>query len=126
MRLTIGKKEMEQGLIELYRRDTGEKTLIKIEDMAEKVMETLYDIQENLFNRNKKMRQENTIFVDSYDEFQQALDDGKFVFAHRDGTMETEALIKEECKAVTRCIPLKNQDYDHNDKIFEQGNCIKT
>lgn len=106
VRLTIGKKEMENGMIELYRRDTGEKQLIKIEECSDKVVEVLYDIQKNLFARNKKMREDNTVTVDTYDEFKQALDDGKFVMAHRDGTAETEALIKEECKAVTRCIPI--------------------
>lgn len=118
IRLTIGKKEMEQWLIELYRRDTGAKELIKIEDCAEKVMETLYDIQNNLLTKNKSMRETNTVYVDTYEAFQQALDDGKFVMAHRDGTVETEALIKEECKAVTRCIP--------TDSPLEDGICIRT
>lgn len=77
-------------------------------------METLYDIQANLFARNKKMREDNTVYVDTYEAFQQALDDGKFVMAHRDGTAETEALIKEECKAVTRCIPNINSLSDKN------------
>ena len=118
IRLTIGKKEMEQWLIELYRRDTGVKELIKIEDCAEKVIETLYDIQQNLLTRNKNMREENTVEANTYEEFQQALDDGKFVMAHRDGTVETEALIKEECKAVTRCIPTNSP--------LEDGICIRT
>lgn len=118
VRLTIGKKEMEQWLIELYRRDTGTKELIKIEECADKVMETLYDIQDNLFEKNKAMRKANTVYVDTYEAFQQALDDGKFVMAHRDGTAETEALIKEECKAVTRCIP--------TDSPLEDGICIRT
>ena len=126
VRLTIGNKEMEQGLIELYRRDTGSKELIKIEECAQKVIDTLYDIQQNLLARNKAMRKENTVYVQSYEEFQQALDDGKFVFAHRDGTVETEELIKQECKAVTRCIPVPSEKYDDNDKIFETGICIRT
>ena len=126
VRLTIGKKEMEQGLIELYRRDTGTKELIKIEEVSQKVMDTLYDIQHNLLTRNKAMRQENTVYANSYEEFQQALDDGKFVFAHRDGSIETEELIKQECKAVTRCIPLPSELYDNNDTIFELGKCIRT
>ena len=126
VRLTIGKKEMEQGLVEIFRRDTGKKELIPLEQVAEKVMNTLYDIQNNLLIQNKNMRSEKTVFVENYEEFQQALDDGKFVFAHRDGTPETEALIKEECKAVTRCIPLQGETYDHADQIFQPGTCIKT
>lgn len=126
VRLTIGKKEMEQGLVELYRRDTGAKELIKLEEVADKVITTLYNIQSNLLENNKVMRKNNTVFVESYEEFQQALDDGKFVFAHWDGTAETEALIKEECKAVTRCIPLISEDYDNKDQIFQSGTCVKT
>ena len=118
IRLTIGKKEMEQWLIELYRRDIWTKELIKIEECTEKVMEALYDIQSNLFSKNKKMREENTVYVDNYEDFKKALDDGKFVMAHWDGTAETEALIKEECKAVTRCIPI--------DSPLEDGICIRT
>lgn len=118
VRLTIGKKEMENGMIELYRRDTGEKQLVKIEECVKKVIDTLYDIQHNLLIKNKKMREDNTVTVDTYDEFKQALDDGKFVMAHRDGTAETEALIKEECKAVTRCIPVENS--------IESWFCIRT
>ena len=117
---------MEQGLVEIFRRDTGKKELIPLEQVAEKVMNTLYDIQNNLLIQNKNMRSEKTVFVENYEEFQQALDDGKFVFAHRDGTPETEALIKEECKAVTRCIPLQGETYDHADQIFQPGVCIKT
>lgn len=126
VRLTIGKKEMEQGMVELYRRDTGTKALIKHEEVVQIVMETLYDIQHQLLLRNAEQRIANTVFVENYDEFQQALDEGKFVFAHWDGTAETEALIKEECKAVTRCIPLSHEEYDNADLIFEQGNCVKT
>ena len=79
---------------------------MKIEECADKVIDVLYDIQQNLLVQNKIMREENTVYIDTYEEFQQALDDGKFVMAHRDGTAETEALIKTECKAVTRCIPI--------------------
>lgn len=119
VRLTIGKKEMEQGLVELFRRDTGSKELVALNQVADKVIETLYDIQHNLLIQNKAMRKQKTVFVDTYEEFQQALEDGKFVFAHWDGTPETEALIKQECKAVTRCIPLQGEEYDDAEHIFE-------
>jgi prolyl-tRNA synthetase len=116
VRLTIGKKEMEQGMIELYRRDTGEKQLISIDSCCQKIVEVLYDIQKSLYTRHQTFQENNTVLVDSYDDFKQALDDGKFVLAHRDGTAETEAKIKEECKAVTRCIPF--------DSPMEEGICI--
>lgn len=99
---------------------------MKIEECSEKIVETLYDIQANLLTKNKTMRNDNTVFVDTYEAFQKALDDEKFVMAHRDGTAETEESIKQECKAVTRCIPIPSEQYDYADKIFEQGICIKT
>lgn len=92
-------------MIELYRRDTGEKQLIKIDECAEKVMATLYDIQNNLFAKNNTFREDNTVIADNREEFIKALDEEKFVLAHRDGTVETEKLIKEETKATIRCIP---------------------
>lgn len=81
-------------------------------------METLYDIQQNLLEKNKKMREDNTVIADTYEAFQRYLDDEKFVMAHRDGTPDTEQLIKEETKATIRCIPLG--------EIKESGYCIKT
>ena len=119
VRLTIGKKEMEQWMIELYRRDTGEKQLIKIDECAEKVMATLYDIQNNLFAKNNTFREDNTVIADNREEFIKALDEEKFVLAHRDGTVETEKLIKEETKATIRCIPWGGENE-------EKGKCIKT
>lgn len=105
MRITIGKKEMDQGVVELYRRDTGDKQLISIDRICQAVVETLYDIQRSLLAKNIQFRESNTVSADTYKDFKQALEEGKFVLAHRDGTAETEAKIKEECKAVTRCIP---------------------
>ncbi len=64
------------------------------------------------------MREENTVEVNTYDEFKKALDDGKFVMAHRDGTPETEEIIKQETKATIRCIPANAPQ--------ETGTCIKT
>ena len=78
----------------------------------EKDREEEMKLEYKKLERIKKMREENTIYVENYEEFKQALDDGKFVMAHRDGTAETEALIKEECKAVTRCIPIANFLHD--------------
>lgn len=90
--------------------------MIAIDNACQTVVDTLYDIQKSLYSRHQQFQEKNTIEVDSYDDFKQALDDGKFVLAHRDGTAETEAKIKEECKAVTRCIPF--------DSPMEEGVCI--
>jgi prolyl-tRNA synthetase len=110
VRISVGKREMEQGMVELYRRDTGEKRMVAVQDVAIEAEKILYTIQKDLLTKNKQFREENTVWVDTYEEFKQALDDGKFVMAHRDGTTETEAKIKEECKAVTRCIPFASPD----------------
>jgi prolyl-tRNA synthetase len=118
VRITVGKKEMEQGMVEIYRRDTGEKQMVAVEKCSQKVVDMLYDIQQSMFLRHQAFQESNTVRVDSYEDFKQALDDGKFVLAHRDGTAETEAKIKEECKAVTRCIPF--------DSVEEIGACIYT
>lgn len=75
-------------------------------------------MQLNMLAKNKTMREENTVIVDNYDTFKKALDDNKFVMAHRDGTTETELQIKEETKATIRCIPL--------DAKQEKGKCILT
>ena len=116
VRISVGKREVEQGVVELYRRDTGEKRMVVVQDVATEAEKMLYAIQKDLLIKNKQFREENTVWVDTYEEFKQALDAGKFVMAHRDGTAETEAKIKEECKAVTRCIPF--------DTTEEQGICI--
>lgn len=86
--------------------------------MAEYVTTTLQDMQKNMLIKNKQMREDNTVSVDTYEEFKKALDDNRFVMAHWDGTTETELKIKEETKATIRCIPLDNPQ--------ENGKCILT
>lgn len=110
VRISVGKREMEQWVIELYRRDTGEKKVIAVQDWCEQIVLLLQDIQSDLLVKNKLFRESNTLQVNSYEAFKEALDDGKFVLAHRDGSAETEAKIKEECKAVTRCIPFDSPE----------------
>lgn len=75
-------------------------------------------MQTTMLAHNRKLRNDNTVSADNYDDFKKALDDNKFVMAHRDGTTETELKIKEETKATIRCIPLDNTQ--------EKGNCILT
>jgi prolyl-tRNA synthetase len=110
VRISVGKREMEQWVVELYRRDTGEKKMVAVQDVAKDAEKMLYTIQKDLLAKNKQFRESNTVFVDTYEEFKQALDDGKFVMAHRDWTAETEAKIKAECQCVTRCIPFSSPE----------------
>lgn len=116
VRISVWKREMEQGMVELYRRDTWEKRMVPVSQVAQEAEQLLYTIQKDLLTKNKQFRESNTVSVDSYEEFKQALDAGKFVMAHRDWTAETEAKIKTECQCVTRCIPFNS--------VEENGVCV--
>ncbi len=119
VRLALGARDLENGTIEIARRDTKEKKSFKIEETVTQVESLLADIQQNVFNKALKFREENTTEVDSFDEFVKILDTkGGFILAHWDGTSETEEKIKEETKATIRCIPLDAKD--------EAGKCIYT
>ncbi|MBO9699596.1 MAG: proline--tRNA ligase [Sporocytophaga sp.] len=119
VRLALGARDLENGTIEIARRDTKEKKSFKIEEAVTQVESLLADIQQNIFNKALKFREENTTKVDSFDEFVKVLDTkGGFILAHWDGSSETEEKIKEETKATIRCIPLDAKD--------EAGKCIYT
>lgn len=118
VRIGIWMRDIENGKLEIYRRDTGTKEFVAINETVEYITTTLQDMQTNLLVKNRTMREENTVLVDSYDDFKQALADKKFVMAHRDGTAETEKTIQEETKATIRCIPLNNAQ--------QEGKCILT
>ncbi len=117
VRITIGPRDIEQGTVEVARRDTLEKEVLRITDIEVKIVHLLDHIQKNLYDKAFAFRDNNTFRVDSYDEFKRILDEtGGFILAHWDGTAETEEKIKEETKATIRVIPL------HNPK--EEGKCI--
>ncbi len=117
IRLVVGPRDLENGEIELARRDTREKSTRPIEGIGEQVVDLLEEIQNNLFNRAKEFRTANTRKVDSWEEFKDTIEkEGGFVEAHWDGTGETEEKIKEETKATIRCIPL--------DAPEEAGKCV--
>lgn len=119
VRLGIGKRDLENGQIEVARRDTKEKSSQPIEGIADYVQQLLVDIQDNLFQRALKFRDERITKVDNFDDFKEVLDGkGGFISAHWDGTMETEVKIKELTKATIRCIPL--------DSELEDGKCVLT
>ncbi|MEL6636932.1 MAG: proline--tRNA ligase [Bacteroidota bacterium] len=109
VRLGIGKRDLEKGQVEVARRDTKEKSFLAIDGVADYLPQLLADIQANLFQRALDFRAEHTSSVDSMEEFKEVLDQkGGFVYAHWDGTSETEVKIKELTKATIRCIPLDN------------------
>jgi len=107
VRIAIGPRDLENKTVEVARRDTKEKQVMKMETVASEIPALLDRIQENIYQKALKFRAEKTTKADSYDEFKKILDEkGGFVEAHWDGTAETEAAIKEETKATIRCIPL--------------------
>ncbi|MDD6701617.1 MAG: proline--tRNA ligase [Bacteroidales bacterium] len=105
VRLAIGQRDLENGTVELTRRDTLEKQIVPLEGIVDLIEKELDDIQTALYQRALDNRERRTITVDSYEEFKEKIEQGVFILAHWDGTPETEARIKEETKATIRCIP---------------------
>lgn len=118
LRIAIGPRDVENGNLELARRDTLEKSIVPATGIAEYVDELLDTIQKKLFETAKNRTDEQTRTADSYDEFKKEIEKGGFIYAHWDGTPETEEKIKEETKATIRCIPLNSEP--------EPGECIVT
>ncbi len=107
VRLGIGMRDLDKGVIEVARRDTKEKKSVDLENIDAYVEKLLEDIQSNLFQKAVKFREDRTSYVDSFEEFKEVLENkGGFIYAHWDGTAETEEKIKELTKATIRCIPL--------------------
>ena len=106
VRLALGARDIENGTIEVMRRDTLEKQTVEFAGIENYVKNLLEEIQTNIFNKALKHRESMTTTVDTYDEFKEQIEKGGFILAHWDGTPETEEKIKEETKATIRCIPL--------------------
>lgn len=105
VRLAIGARDIENGTIELMRRDTLEKRVEQLDGIVDRVKGLLEEIQENIYNKALSYRDSMITKVDTYDEFKEQIEKGGFILAHWDGTTETEERIKEETKATIRCIP---------------------
>ena len=119
VRVAVGPRDVQNEKAECVRRDTKDKQLVDRSGLLETVRGHLGQMQQDLLNNARKRMEENTRHVESYVEFQQVLEKhGGFIYAHWDGTAETEAKIKEETKATIRCIPL------FEDK--ESGKCMVT
>jgi len=116
IRLAIGQRDLENGTIEVARRDTLEKETFQITDIENKVEHLLEQIQDNLYKKANTFREEKSYKADSFEEFQVLVEKGGFIWAHWDGTNETEELIKQKTRATIRCIPLENNS--------EEGVCI--
>lgn len=119
VRLALGPRDLENGTVEVSRRDTMTKETVNVNEVSNQVQGLMEEIQLSLFNRAKDYRTAHITKVDSYDEFKKVLEEkGGFVLAHWDGTAETENKVKEETKATIRCIPLEGEP--------EPGVCMVT
>ena len=118
VRLVLGARDIENGTIEVMRRDTLEKETVAIDGIEDYVVKLLDDIQANIYTKALNHRLSMTTKVDTWEEFKEQIEKGGFILAHWDGTTETEEKIKEETKATIRCIPLDGEE--------EEGKCVYT
>jgi prolyl-tRNA synthetase len=117
VRIGLGNRDLEKGMMEVARRDTKEKQLMPLDSLGESIPALLDDIQENLLQKAMDFRTEHTSIANDLNEFQHILDTkGGFIYAHWDGSSETEAKIKELTKASIRCVTFDAKD--------EPGKCI--
>jgi prolyl-tRNA synthetase len=107
VRLAIGARDIENGTIEIARRDTLTKETLPQEGIEEHIKTLLEEMQKNIYQKALDYRASATRNVDSYEEFKEEIEKGGFLMCHWDGTNETEELIKAETKATIRCIPLE-------------------
>jgi prolyl-tRNA synthetase len=113
VRLALGPRDLENDNVEVARRDTREKEVVPQDGIVDRVVDLLDDVQQGLYDQAQTRREDNTHVVDDYDQFKEVIDEGGFVWAHWDGTEETEARIQEETSATIRLIPF---DRDEREK----------
>ena len=118
LRLEIGPRDIKDGHVVLARRDNSEKVTVKIDELSVEIKKLLENIQNNLFDTAKKRMEENTVRVNSYDEFKKAIEEKKFVLGYWRGSSEDEAKLKNETMATVRCFPFEYED--------EKGDCFYT
>ena len=116
VRLGLGMRDLENGTIEVARRDTLSKESKPIEGIEDYVANLLDEIQTNIYEKALNFREENTFTVETWDEFKAQIEQGGFILAHWDGTAETEEAIKNETKATIRCLPFNS--------IEQAGTCV--
>ena len=116
IRLAIGQRDLENGTIEVARRDTLEKETYQLTDIENKIEHLLQQIQDNLYKKALTRKEEKTYKADTFEEFKSLIEKGGFVWAHWDGTSETEEKIKQQTKATIRCTPIEKDE--------ELGKCV--
>ena len=118
LRIAMGGRDLENGTVELARRDTLTKETVAFDGIVETIQNLLKEIQDNIYQKALNFRIENTREVDTWEDFKEEIKKPGFLLCHWDGTPETEEKIKAETKATIRCIPLEG------DKT--PGKCIYT
>ena len=117
VRLVLGARDLEKGLVEVMRRDTLEKENVSIEGIEDYIKNLLDDIQKNIYQKAINYRDAHIYECDNYDEFKERIKDGGFFLCHWDGTEETEARIKEETQATIRCVPFMFEQTEGVDMV---------
>ena len=117
VRLVMGARDLEEGTIEVMRRDTLEKETRPVDGIVEYVSKLLEDIQDNIFEKARKYRDDQVYVCEDYEEFKQKVKNGGFFLCHWDGTEETEAQIKEESQATSRCGPFAYEQTPGVDRV---------
>ncbi len=116
VRLAMGMRDVENGTVEIARRDTLTKETVSLDTAVTTIRTLLEQMQQSIYQRALQFREENTHLVDDWEQFKLKIEEGGFLLAHWDGTAETEEKIKEETKATIRCIPLNS--------VEEAGKCV--
>lgn len=117
VRLVMGGRDLENGTIEVMRRDTLEKETVQFEGIVEYVKNLLDDIQNNIFEKARTFRDAHIYECENYEEFKERVKDGGFFLCHWDGTAETEAKIKEDTQATIRCVPFAFEQTPGTDMV---------
>ncbi len=117
VRVVLGARDLEKGLVEVMRRDTLEKENVAIEGIEDYIKNLLNDIQQNIYQKAIKFRDAHIYECDNYDEFKERIKEGGFFLCHWDGTEETEAKIKEDTQATIRCVPFMFEQTEGVDMV---------
>ena len=121
VRLAMGPRDIQNGTVEVHRRDTLEKQTVPMEGLEKSIAALLDDIQRNIYDKAFSFRASNVEKCDSWDEFKEKIGTGKFLLCHWDGTQETEQKIKDETKATIRCIPVDSFVCEEEGKDIYSG-----
>ena len=117
VRLVLGARDLENGTVEVMRRDTLEKETVSLEGIETYVKNLLDDMQQNIYKKAVEFRDSHIYECEDYEEFKQRIKDGGFFLCHWDGTEETEARIKEETQATIRCVPYGVEQTEGTDMV---------